>query len=342
MLSRGELFAKLGLIQVVERITGRAYAEIEEQIWRLDLENSPHGEPWHTSFHASSFPGDDELACGRKAVYGLLNLPTPAPTGRFLRSVADSGKAIEDELVTRWDKAGYLLSASVDAEVQTGFVDEEHWLTGNCDAIVLPNHWRRPHVVEVKSKSQTKIDEMKSGQRGPDPKHRLQCLTYVSFAHEQHPWKSAQVCRETWRIPNDGVCLIHNSSDCLTVIDLEPCESGSIFYVSRDDPSQTHEFFFKREPDFLEQGRAKIKEWKESFEAGLLPDRPRHEDGKLVGWSEEPCKWCPLKKEVCKKDWQDKIITIEQSHAVEFVKSIRPYYELNKTIEAVKERWVEH
>lgn len=347
-VSRAELLAALGLIQVVEPITKKAYEDRELRIWADDLENSPHGRPWHTSFHASSFPGDDPVACGRMAVYGLLNVPDPEPTSRFLRSVADAGVAIEDEHVKRWEEAGRLLSNSASADYQTGFTDGVHWLTGNCDALLLPAGWTRPHVVEVKSKSQTKIDEMKNGTRGPDPKHRRQCLTYVGFMHEQaNRFKDAVVCKHSWKLATgidtdygrNYYCSDHDSDECLIGFDLEPCTTGSIFYISRDDPSQTHEFFMRYDPDFMKAGREKLAAWKKSFEDGKLPERPRTEDGKLSGWSVEPCKWCDLKKHVCKPDYQAGIDNLSDSHAINFTKTIRPNYDLEDTRKAVLDRW---
>lgn len=342
MISRAELFATLGVIRIIDPLTDRAYAEREQEIWEKDLENSPHGQPWHTSFHASSFPGDDATACGRRAVYGLLNIPDAEPTGRFLRSVADAGKAIETELVKRWHAAGILLSAPDDSALQTGFTDEDHWLTGSTDAVVLPYRWHRPHVVEVKSKADNKIEEMKSLARSFEPKHRLQLLAYVGFTHEQSPWKEVRVCNRTWRIvpSNSTYCDLHHDDMCIETIDLEPCTSGSIYYVSRDNPSNTFEYFFAYDPSFMEEGRAKLASWRVDYEQGVIPQRPRHPDGKLVGWSEEPCKWCPLKKEVCKPDNKDKIELIENSHAHEYSKNLMHNYDAEATREEVLGRWL--
>lgn len=323
---------KAGVIRIVNRITNRAYKENEERIWKEDLGNSPHGQPWHTSFHASSFPGDDQTACGRKAFYGLMNVPKPAPTSRFLRSVGDSGKAIEDELVSRWDNAGYLLSNSADSEYQTGFTDEKHWLTGNCDAAVLPYRWRRPHIIEVKSKAHDKVLEMQRLQREADPAHRLQCLTYIGFAHEFHPWKHVWVDEQSWRI-------VKPNTDGAFRLTLEPCIDGSIYYVSRDDPSVTHEFTFTYDSKFMAEGRDTLEEWREHFRLDLIPDRPRHKDSTLVGWSELPCKYCDFKKHVCKPDYQQKVALGKLSNAIEHTKSIRPSYDHEGTRKKVLGRW---
>lgn len=308
-MRREELFTKFGIIRLVDSLTEKAYKRQEEHIYKNDLDNAPHGYPWHTSFHASEFPGDYHLACGRKAVYGLINIPSPQPMPRFLRAVASAGKSIEEHFVDLWSRNGILISSDITEQIQTGFTDEDYWLTGNMDAAILPPGWSRPHIVEVKTKSWAKIEEMKQGTRGPDDKHVLQCKTYIGLAHEQNPWPK-----------------------------LEPATTGSIYYVSRDDPSQTYEFQFEYEPEFMEAGRAKLKAWREAFIKEEIPDRPRLENNKLLGWSLEPCKYCPVKK-MCKQDWKDENFDLSKSHTIEFAKSVRPNYDYEQTRKAVLDRW---
>jgi hypothetical protein len=231
-------------------------------------------------------------------------------------------------LVDRWAKGGYLLSADINSEFQTGFVDEEHWLTGNTDAAILPRRWTRPHIVEVKSKAHDKVLAMKNLERGPDKKHRLQVLTYIGLAHELHPWKEVRIDPQTWRLHPDGWPL-----------QLEPCIDGTIYYVSRDDPSTTHEFTYTYDPNFMASGRARLADWLTAWHDGILPDRPRHPDGKLVGWSEEPCKYCDLKKDLCKKDWQLKIEGIQNSSGVTRAKEVWPDYDFEATYQKVLDRW---
>lgn len=342
MISRTQLFVQAGVIKIVEPLTDKVYKEIEKRTWLEDLESSPHGELWHTSFHASSFPGDDPHACGRKAVYGLMNVPALDPTTRFLRSVADAGKAIENELVQRWHYAGLLLSAPPDAEVQTGFKDKDHWLTGNCDAVILPYRWTRPHVVEVKSKADDKVNAMRELTRKWDAKHRNQCLTYIGLLNETHPWTEALVCQYTWRLADaSGMCRIHGDGLCIKKINLDRCIDGTIFYVSRDNPSNTHEFSFSYDPGFMDKGRERLLQWREDFRRDILPDRPRKENGNLVGWSEEPCKYCPMKKHVCKPDWQnEKLTDVTESQAIGFTSNLRRNYNYEKTKQTVIDRWL--
>src|ERR1700723_1139590 len=141
-LSRDEFYNSLfGASPIIESMLLAAYEREEQEIWRGDLESSPHGQKWNTSFHASSFPGDDPFACGRLAVYGLMNPPPNEPIAPWLRGWFDLGKNLELDWVRRLARDGRLLSVDQTArpnEPQTAFVDAEHWLTGGTDAIVLP------------------------------------------------------------------------------------------------------------------------------------------------------------------------------------------------------------
>ena len=78
---------------------------------------------------------------------------------------------------------------------------------------------------------------------------------------------------------------------------LQPVEHGYIYYVSRDDPEETREFFYEYDPEFMRKGREQLKVWRKFFEAGLLPQT--HLKGKHpFGWNwttdDSPCKWCPF------------------------------------------------
>lgn len=342
-ISRQDLFRRTGIVGIVEPLTKKAYEERELKIWKEDLESSPHGAAWHTSFHASSSPGDDQEACGRKAIYTLMNVPNPEPTGRFLRTVADAGMAVEAELIKRWEEMGVLLSAGIKDELQTNFKDEEHWLTGSTDAILLPYRSYTPHAVEIKTKAEDKVNEMKNFMRSYDKKHGLQCKTYIDFAHnEQKRWKKVCVCEKTWRLATNivgGKCRIHGGDSCLIMIDLQPCVSGSIYYLSRDNPSNTHEFIFEYDPDFMRQGREKLALWRDHFLAGTLPERPQHASEKIVGWSEDPCKFCSMKRDVCKLDWKEGINNLNESNAIKLSQRHRPSYDYETTRKAVLDRW---
>src|SRR5689334_2129466 len=102
MATRSELFQKLGIMKpLVNPILDAAYEIEEKQIWLEDLQSSPHGQHWHVSFHASSFPGDDPKACGRAAMYSLMNIPAQEPIDRKGRAVMEAGKDIENRIVWR-------------------------------------------------------------------------------------------------------------------------------------------------------------------------------------------------------------------------------------------------
>lgn len=313
--TRPELLAALGLLDPVEPVTKRAFKHHEEKVWRGKLDDSPHGIPWHESFHASSFPGDDDRACGRYAVYGLMDVPGHEPAPRKLRGQATVGSAVEDMLVERWGSYGVLLSNSHDSDYQTNFTDEEHWLTGNCDALIVPEGWDRPHVVEVKTKAHEVVLAMKRLQRGPDDKHVRQCKTYIGRAHEE---------ADRWP-------------------DYKPCMSGTIYYCSRDDPEFTRSFFYSYDPNFMAQGRARLAAWRDNFQRGELPEHPF--GGKE--WSQLPCKWCKYKKHACKPDETRKvegkkepITRLRDSHGIDWADEVYDFnYDYDKTRKAVLDRW---
>lgn len=306
-----QALSSLGEYKLVESITEQAFEIAEKKAWRENLDDSPHGEKWHTSFHASSFPGDDERACGRKAIYTLMNTPSVEATPRKLRGQGEVGKAVELMLVKAYGQANILLSNNQTSgdKFQTNFTDHECWLTGNVDVVLLPWGWNKPHVVEVKTKAHDVVKQMKQGERGPDVKHTRQCKTYIGLAHENaHYW------------PN-----------------LLPCETGTIYYLSRDDPSYTHEFFYEYDPSFMAAGREKLKEWQEAFIQGELPPHPF----KGKEWSIEPCKYCPFKKFACKPDQIDGITRLSESHAIEFAEEVYGEYDYESTRQEVLDRWNE-
>lgn len=295
------------MIRVVEPLTEKAYNKMEKEAFHADGSASPHGIAYHSSFGGPQFPGNDPMACERKALYGLANFAPPGPAARQLRTQADSGKAIEDELILRWEYLGILLSAGSESEFQTEIIDPELWFSGHPDAIILPPKWNRPHLIEVKSKAHDKIMEMQAGKRGPDPAHIKQTKTYIGFLNA--------VSQELWP-------------------DLEPLKDGTIYYLSRDLPSQTHEFFIEHDEEFMEAGKLRLAEWKQAFLNDELPPRP-----KSWKWSQSPCQYCPFKKHACKPDDKDGITKLSESHGIEYTKTIRKKYNYEQTREFVIKRW---
>ena len=116
-MDRSELFKALGVVvpdppqsRVAERTT-----EIYEHQARLAhtrspagvLDDAPHGKKWHTSFHASQFPGYD--GCARQQLYSLLDVPDEEPTPAWLIGISDAGKDLEVQFVRRWMGFGVTL-----------------------------------------------------------------------------------------------------------------------------------------------------------------------------------------------------------------------------------------
>lgn len=314
MASRKEMFSKLGYTRpVATPLLELAFKREEEQIWREDLQSSPHGQHWHLSFHASSFPGDNPKACGRKAIYSLMNIPSFTPINQAGRSVMEAGKAIEEIVVWRYHRTGLLLTESPAAEHQVGFEDKEHWLTGSPDAIIINHKDNTPYPIEIKSKDGAVISQMQQGKRSFDAAHRVQAQTYIGKTYELQD--------ELWPEKN-----------------LNKLTHGAILYVSRDRPDQMHEFKFKYNPKFMEQGYTKLKEWKQHYLDSELPQTQEKKHPFGWKWTDPPCKWCPIKK-ICKADFKAGITDLSKSHGIEHAISVRGKYDYEETRQAVLDRW---
>lgn len=329
-----ELLVRLGALRVVEPVTDHAYSVALHRRWLEQTGDNPHGRPWHVSFHASSFPGDTKQACPRMAIYGLMDIPTGGPIERWLDGVADVGKAVELGIVRANRDAGFLCrsnqpgrSSDPDSkQPQMGFIDKEHWLTGSVDMPLLPFNYDSPHIVEIKSKHESKIELMQYGERSFDEKHRRQLLCSLGLAHEN---------------PD---AFKHPTEDRI----LPPAVDGSIFYQARDTdwpgPPQTFEFYFEYDAAFMEQGRAHLKSWKDSFMAGELPTKVArkntrsHPNGPGWRWSEGACKYCPLKK-TCRSDYDNGVNKIADSAAIAVAKFSRPGYDPALKRAAVFDMW---
>jgi hypothetical protein len=277
-------------------------------------------------------------------MYQMMNLPEPEPVGRWLRVVADAGKDAEVQQVRRLELAGRLLSSGTTIVKQSGFADPEHWFTGSVDAAVLKYGWNRPHIVEFKSKSYENVMKMLAREKDYDPAHRRQVMASLGLAHEQHPWKTTIICQETWKIADivDGsvVCREHGTRACLQRLDLEPAESGSIYYFSRDTPwgkpLAFYEPMFDYDPEFMQEGRRHLSEWREAFLEGRLPERP---DGFM--WSKGYCKFCDFKKHACRPDDKHGVQDLAESYGIEFARAIRPGYSYDEIRAEVLKHWPE-
>lgn len=353
-LTRTELFSRLGLIKPVDDITEAAYKLLEQQSWSRDLDNDPHGEPWHVSFHASSFPGPGSKGCGRKSIYSLMNIPTQFRFSRRSRQFMDAGKDMENQIVLRWHRAGFLLTPPPEAPHQYRFEAPEAWLTGSPDGVVLRPRESSGHVVDVKCVMDKTVQAMIDLTRGPTEYHVAQLKVYIAFAHLEHPWTKAKRCfnsgRLIFEIDGHEFCPQHGEDpQCVREEKLDRPFSGSLYYVSFDDPSKTFEWYYEYDKKFFEEGLEQLKKWRQSFIDGVLPqtnfEKKRWSHPFNWQWSkpEYPCQYCDMKK-ICQEDHADALalgqpIKLEESHAIFHGKKVRKDYDYEQARAAVFERW---
>lgn len=308
-----ETYAELDLLpKVVDELTDTAYRLVLKRNFEQDLGNSPHGHPWHTSFHASQFPLDKEFGCPRKAVYRLANFSEPEPPSRWLVGLGEIGKAIEVALVQKWHDLGVLISPPPTEPIQLGAQDEDSWLTCSFDSVLLPFDWNRPLPVEVKSKSLENVQKMILGARGPDDNHIAQLKVQLYFlSKNQKQW---------W--PN-----------------LKPVTHGVIYYVARDDPKVTKEFNIALDIDWVEERMELLKEWKDLFLREEIAQTQEKSHPLGWKWSEPPCKYCPFKREICKPDWQEGITDLNESRGNSRTTELRGSYSYSRARAEVIGRW---
>lgn len=354
-LTRLQFYEALGAeISVVEPILVRAYEREAELEWRGGSNDSPHGSRWSTAFHSSSFPGEDPFACGRLALYGLMDVPDERPREPFLSQWFDLGTQIEHNQVRRFAQDGVLLSRSpaVGDDYQTVFVDAEHWLTGAADAIILPPFWRKGHNVELKSTSAEKISAMRANREDTPSSHAKyvrQLKTYIGLAYEQEFAPKVVVCSESWAITAEfpmgmRFCPVHQSFDCGTEeVQLEPPTDGTLIYFSRDPERGLNldcvSYYVEHDPEHMRVGREKLVEWRDYFLRGEIPPHPH--EGQRAKWSVSPCQWCSMKGRVCKPDYTGKVGLLADSHAIAFTQGIREGYDYAAQRASVFARWEE-
>jgi len=359
-LSRGEFFSRIGMLKEIDPLTNAAYKFAEKLELEAPRKGHQHDAPWHVAFHGSQFPGDDPRACGRRAIYTLMDIPRSA-FSRAGRQRMDAGKDHEKQLVRRWHTAGMLLSAPPDAEFQTQFEDAEVWLTSTVDAIVVRPRAIRPIVAEVKNIDDDHVEQMIKLLRGPHEEYVRQVKCQIGLAHERGPWNVVR-CINSGRLAVDlgrrngnavTVCPEHGGDKCLEEATLAPVEHGYLYYSSRNVPDKTREYYFEYDPEFMRKGREQLRVWRKFFEEGLLPQT--HLTGKHpFGWNwttdDSPCKWCPYGTNrgsgVCRDDHQEAVkrgdlVPMAESAAVETAQEARPDYDLGKVREAVFARWQE-
>ena len=317
MATRKQFFEHFGVIggaADLDEITEHAYKDLEDQIWTQGLNNSPHGRPWFTSFHASAFPG--AKPCGRLALYTLLNIPRDEPSSPLLVATGGIGQAVEYQIVYRWGLQGLTIGGSQPLwdggpMKQVRFEDDSTWLTGSGDAVLDLRKYGMDFVipVDVKSKNHDVVLEMQQG-RLYEEKHYLQVQAYIylcNLFHRDMGWEA---------------------------MGLKPAEGGYIYYASRQNPRVAHAFFVERNDELIERGVALLQEWRQLYIENKLPPRPKE-----WRWTEEPCKWCPMKRHACKPDNKEKIENLRDSKGVEWVSNFRQDYDYDKTKQEVIDRW---
>ena len=327
-LTRNEMLTRLQVLRTLDPIVEKAYRSVEEANQRNGQE-APHGDPWHVSFHASQFPGD-EKSCPRAALYRLMDFAREGsdhkavslPFDRKSRTIMAAGKAIEVELVQTFADAGILLSAKPQ-ELQTQFEFPVAWLTGSVDSVI---RWNDTGLVpvEVKTKYQAALDEMKLGKRGPDIAHIFQLKVQLALIYLY------QASGARWA-------------------DFDRVDHGYILYLSRDKPSDTAEFRVDLDLKFFSDGIERLKRWKQFFLDDVLPEFPKgkrtnnfgHPMGAVgLKWSELPCAWCPHKR-TCQLDFRQSTTALSESVGVDRTRVHRPEYDPNQTRAAVLKRWEE-
>lgn len=360
----------MGLMKEIDPLVDEAYRffELMEMAKANQGHMREHG--WHVSFHGSSFPGDDPYACGRKALYTMLDFPRGAFSRRS-RQRMDAGKDFEIQLVKKFHLAGMLVSTPP-WEQQMGFEDAEHWLTSSVDAVLLPLKSRLPRIAEIKHIDDEHVEEMIRLIRIAHPGYVRQVKCQIGMAHEAGPMKVWR-CHNTGRLaikseqlesgevirldsdeaPN-GVCAQHRHPGCLIEVELLPVRHGWLYYASRNMPDLTREFYFEYDKKFMDAGRRQLAMWRQWYEEGRLPQtefsdkRHSHPFGWKWTTEEFPCRYCDFGTNfgsgVCKVDHrmavaQQAPINLADSSGLEDIGEIRPEYDYHETRRAVFARW---
>lgn len=324
-LTRFEFFSRLQLIQHVNPLVEKAYEHVLHERWQSQSDDvaAERGHLWHTSFHASQFPGNDPQACARQSIYRLMDLPSDGPPSRRLHLTAQAGKAIEVDLVTVLHEYGRLISAPPDAQEQTNFAIPEAMLTGTVDSAVVMRD--RPTPVEIKTKHESVIRQMRTGLVGPDDSHVRQAKTQMGLV------RAAQERGEMWT-------------------QYEICDRAYVYYMPRDskydprEPIETAEFLIEYDPAFFEVGLERLKQWRALFDEEVLPEenpgkrtsRFGHPNG--FKWSYAPCQFCSYKK-ACQLDFRAGVTDLSQSHGIELAQKARPDYDYAVARKRVQDRW---
>ena len=259
-----------------------------------------------TSFYASQFP-DGYEGCQRKLIYSICGFFSDRKFRPQSIGVMQSGKDVEDRVVEKFAESGILISADPrKSNKQTKFYDADLYMSGAVDAIILPKGSNRPHVVEIKSKSEEHIAMLRNGSKLPESQHIAQLKAYISIFSEKS--------KELWP-------------------EYDQIVSGSLLYVSRENPSNCVSFLYPKDDVFFQKGSDILKRSIENIRNNTIPLR----DNSYM-WSVGPCKFCSYKKEICKKDDKDGIVTISESHGIEYSKANDKEFDLFDRLNQIKNR----
>jgi hypothetical protein len=347
--SMEEMLRELGHINgYAVSLIEEAYQIDEKRIWQENLERKPHGYDWHTSFHASEFPGDDPMSCARKALYTMMDVPSSGPFEPAGRAIMDAGLDAERQLVRRLYRSGLLIGGDPDKGNQVGFVNKELWFTGNCDAPILPPGSFAPEIWDFKGTDRDKLEKLKSGELEPSEKYLKQIKAYVGLAWLQHKLdeqSDSSIWRWCWRCVDcdclaftDRPCPLHPGSTFYRQ-ELDPCVKGSVIYFDRSQPLRAWnrggmvEFEVSLDKKFMQKGLATLLVWRNSFIEDTLPARL-----KQWKWTEPPCKWCDWKK-LCKADTKADVDKLSNSNVIAAAKQINPKYSYDDARDRVLKRW---
>ena len=313
-MNRAKFFELMGVVKAsrsdptLEAVTEKAYRDWEEQQWRKFGRLS-------TSFSASKVGGPPR--CPRKAIYTLMNIPT-APIEPKGVAIMRQGMAAEDQIVYRWGRAGLTIAGSVplvegDRIHQLKIESQQHWLAGYLDSVLdlRSVDWSHVTPVDVKSKAKQKIIDFNNGFLPDDSDYKTQLMLYI--------WR----CRE-----------LHDQMGWADM-GLDPAVGGIILYVDRENPRHTFELWVPYDEEYLREALGDLESWKEAYEQGTLPPRPKD-----WRWTEPPCKWCDFKKD-CKADIKADVSRIEDSTTIVRAKTINPKYDPDKVRSKVINRWKE-
>lgn len=313
--SRKDLFRAAGILKEVipkiEPYTKKAYEDLEKKLWK-----SPPTR-FTTSFWCSNYPIFD-TSCSRRSLYGLLNIPPAEPFSAKGRAITAMGNAAEDQIVYRWGKAGLTIGGSVaivegNKAAQLEVEDPETWLSGKMDAVLnLHPKYSAVLPVDVKSKDENTIKNMKKGNREFDPKHKAQVLSYIylcNLIHEDMGWSD---------------------------LGLEPARAAIIFYVDRNNPRETHEFFIEADWKLIEKANERLRSWKEAYLSDTLPERP---EGWFWSKPEFECKYCEKKAIACKPDHNDNVEKLSSSKGIRWAVENSFTYDYPLSKRKVLERW---